>query len=432
MLLIELNEFNSDLLRAVAHKHGLNNLNAMLNWRHARTWTDDEYDTGFLEPWVQWVSVHTGLKSKQHEIKNLGDVPNLAQDQIWERWSNQGLSSIVWGVMNGNRRNATNCKVFIPDPWTFSEPAFPSKYDGLIDLPRYLAKNYLEFSKLTAIKKGLRLAKILVATTNRSDFIDGLRVLWRGYNRFGATNAVFIVFFEYLSAMAFIKAVETHKPESAIIFINMLAHVQHHYWTSQDGSACPQIKHAAEAVDEILGKLQDRCGGIVANGRIAIMNALSQNCTIDESPWVLYRPNNHAKVLRFLGLKTSRVEPLMTYDAHVFFANSADTERGAKILEGVRIEGKPLFVVERDAHDQLKLFYRVGMHDPLKEDVELVYGNSTARFFDHFTAIVQRTGKHVQQGDLFANFEIEADSIPNHELLQLIERSRTSAELVHS
>jgi hypothetical protein len=119
----------------------------------------------------------------------------------------------------------------------------------------------------------------------------------------------------------------------------------------------------------------------------------------------------------------------MTYDAHVFFANSADAERGAKVLEGVRIKGKSLFVVERDPHDQLKLFYRVGMHDPLNGDAGFVYGNSTALFFDHFTAIVQRTGKHVQQGDLFANFEIGVDSVPNHELVRVIAPCKTSADL---
>ena len=153
MLLIELNEFNSDLLRSVAHAHRLKHVEEVLNWKHARTWTSDEYETGFLEPWVQWVSVHTGVPSSEHGVKNLGDVPNLAEDQIWERWSRRGLSSIVWGVMNGNRRNAENCRIFIPDPWTFSESAYPAKYQGLIALPRYLAKNYLDFSKLTALRR---------------------------------------------------------------------------------------------------------------------------------------------------------------------------------------------------------------------------------------------------------------------------------------
>ena len=98
MLLIELNEFNNDLLLSLAQKRGLKHIQELLSWDHARTWTADEYDTGFLEPWVQWVSVHTGVPSSRHGVKNLGDVPNLVEDQIWERWSKRGLSSIVWGL----------------------------------------------------------------------------------------------------------------------------------------------------------------------------------------------------------------------------------------------------------------------------------------------------------------------------------------------
>lgn len=422
MLLIELNEFSRELLQNIVARHELKHLQQVLGWSRASTFTSDEYDTGFLEPWVQWVSVHTGVPSSQHGVKNLGDVPNLAEDQIWERWSKRGLVSVVWGVMNGNRRNAVRCKVFVPDPWTFSEDAYPAAYQGLIALPRYLAKNYLDFSKLTAARKGFDLVRTLLRSTKASDFIDGLRMFWRGFRQFGPTNAVFIVFFEYLSAMAFIRAVECTRPDAAIVFINMLAHVQHHYWKSGDGSDCPQIAFAATAADEIIGKILARCEAVTGSGRVALMNALSQTCTIEEPPWILYRPNNHAALLSFLGLEAKRVEPLMTYDAHVFFANAEAAAGGASILQGARIEGKPLFFVEPDSHDPCKLFYRVAMSDPVEPDAEFVYRNKAARFADYFTAIVQRTGKHNQNGDLFANFDIGHKSLPNHEVAGLLER----------
>lgn len=427
MLLIELNEFNRELLQNIAASHGLEHLQKVLAWRHASTFTSDEYDTGFLEPWVQWVSVHTGVPSTRHGVKNLGDVPNLAEDQIWERLSARGRSSVVWGVMNGNRRKATACKVFVPDPWTFSENAFPAEYQGLIALPRYLARNYLDFSRFTAVRKGLDLVRTLLRSTKGGDFIDGLRVFWRGFRRFGPTNAVFIVFFEYLSAMAFIRAVERIRPDFALVFINMLAHVQHHYWKSGDGSDCPQIAFAAAATDEILGKMLARCEPVVGTGRVVLMNALSQTCTIEEPAWILYRPKNHAGLVSFLGVKAARVEPLMTYDAHVFFANEEDAASGAAILEAARIEGKPLFFVEPDAHDPLKLFYRVAMTDPVGTDTEFVYRNKAARFADHFTAIVQRTGKHNQNGDLFANFEIGRQKFLNHEVSEWLEQSAVEA-----
>lgn len=423
MLLIELNEFNRGLLQNVAAAHGLVHLRRVLGWHHASTSTADEYDDGFLEPWSQWVSVHTGVPSNQHGVKNLGDVPNLAEDQIWERWSERELNSIVWGVLNGTRRNANTCEIFIPDPWTFSEDAHPANYQGLIALPRYLAQNYLDFSKWAAARKCLDFGWTVLAATTRRDFIDGLRVFVRGFHQFGPIHAVFIVFFEYLSAMAFIRAVERHRPDAAIIFLNMLAHVQHHYWRSGDGNDCPQIAFAARATDEILGKMLSRCTSVIPGGRVALMNALNQTCTIEEPPWILYRPNNHAALVSFLGLQATQVEPLMTYDAHVFFANAEQAADGAAILKGARIGGKELFLVEQDHHNSCKLFYRVAFADPVGPDTEFVYRNNTARFADHFTAIVQRTGKHNQDGDLFTNFEIGCTNLANHEVLGSLERT---------
>jgi hypothetical protein len=161
---------------------------------------------------------------------------------------------------------------------------------------------------------------------------------------------------------------------------------------------------------------------------VALMNALSQTCSIEDPPWILYRPNNHIRLVAFLGVEAVRVEPLMTYDAHVFFATTEAAARGAAILEGARIDDKPLFFVERDAHDPLKLFYRVAMSDPVGPDAQFTYRNTAAPFADHFTAIVQRTGKHNQNGDLFANFEIGHERFPNHEVLGWLEQSASKAD----
>jgi hypothetical protein len=324
--------------------------------------------------------------------------------------------------MNGARGEAERCRVFIPDPWTFSENAYPERFTGLIGLPRYLAKNYLDFSKLTALRKGLDLLTTCVATVRTSDLLDGLRILQRGIRQFGPTNAVFIVFFEYLSAMAFLRAVEKDRPEAAIIFINMLAHVQHHYWKTPDGSACPQIVFAATAVDDILGKLI-ALGDRLPRPNVAVANALSQQCTADEEPWVLYRPTNHAGMVNFLGIEASRVEPLMTYDAHVFFETAEHAREGAAILEAAMINGKRLFFVEPDHLDPLKLFYRVEFHDPVADGAQFSCKEKTAVFADHFTAIVQRTGKHNQNGDLYANFAIGRPSFLNYELSEWLEAS---------
>jgi hypothetical protein len=415
MLIIELNEFSAELLSTIADRSSLRHVQSILSSHHTKTSTTDLYDSGFLEPWVQWVSVHTGTPSATHSIKHLGDIPNLDQEQMWERWSNRGIRSVIWGVMNGSRRKAERCEVFIPDPWAFSEDAYPSGFQSLVSLPRYLAKNYLDFSKLKAALEGAKLIGRLVVSMRFSDFVAGLRVFWKGYSRFGPANVVFIVFFEYLSAMAFIRVVERLKPDAAVVFLNMVAHVQHHYWKDRSGLECPQLQYTVASVDEILGKIRARCTAAMKDDRVAVLNALSQGCTSEEDPWILYRPKSHEALIELIDISAVRVEPLMTYDAHVFFADQAAAAHGIEVLSTVMVGEIPLFHVEADPHNKRKVFYRVALHDPVDEAARLTFNNRSALFAEHFVAIVQRTGKHTPAGDLFTNFEGPGRTLSNHE-----------------
>lgn len=420
MILLELNEYNGSLLRDITSRRSLGALQQVFAWRRSETRTDDAYDSGFLEPWVQWVSVHTGNPSSKHQIKHLGDVPALEAEQVWERWSREGRRSIVWGVMNGDRRTAQNCDVFIPDPWTFSEPAYPDKYSNLIRLPRYLAKNYLDISKLKCAGDGVGLFSALLRNAKTSDLKDGLGLLLQGLRAFGPKHIVFIVFFEYMSAMAFLRSVEERQPDNAIVFINMFAHAQHHYWKSRNGEDCPELEFAARAIDGVISKLIARTSNLKVGERICIMNALSQKCTDDEPPWVLHRPKNPECLLQHMGLNPVRVEPLMTHDAHAFFADAGAANAAFELLKRARVNGAPLFHVERSAVEPSMLFYRLDFFDLVDDETTFVYGNSNSRFNDHFISIVTRTGKHIQKGEILANWDGFPSTLYNHEAVQYL------------
>jgi hypothetical protein len=130
VLFLELNEFNQDLLIKSAHDLSLKNLEKLVSLHKMSTLTEDTYESDFLEPWVQWVTVHTGIPSTHHQIKHLGDVPHLGTEQIWEALSKKGMSSGIWGAMNASRGAAENCLFFVPDPWTVSEKGYPDPWDG--------------------------------------------------------------------------------------------------------------------------------------------------------------------------------------------------------------------------------------------------------------------------------------------------------------
>ena len=103
-----------------------------------------------LDPWVQWVSIHTGLPAEEHKIWHLGDTSSLSNIQIWEKLSSLGYKTGIWGPMNSRQGNLSNNLFYFPDPWSFNESAYPKKLNSFLSLPRYYSKNYekLQIHKL--------------------------------------------------------------------------------------------------------------------------------------------------------------------------------------------------------------------------------------------------------------------------------------------
>lgn len=406
MLIVELNEYNKPLLSRLCESQPLPNIERILGWKHCVTQTADPASSGFLDPWCQWVSVHTGQTSSRHQLKNLGEVPPLTTQQLWQYWEQRGESSIIWGVMNASRANTEKCIAFIPDPWTFSEDAYPAKYSGLIKLPRYLAKNYVSPSKLRLVRDGLSLIATSLGNSSPANWAYGLSILRRGRKQFGKAHLTSIVLFEYFSAMAFIRAMRKQKPDHGILFLNMLAHAQHHYWTDADPSKSPQLMFAAQIIDHILGKSFETVEKGTHNQNIAVLNAISQKNTSNEPPWFLYVPRSHADFLAAFDIGATHVEPLMTNDAHAFFDSQENASRGERRLKALTLKGKPLLQVERNNRNPKQLFYKGIFTDAVDPQTQLECENSSIPFSNLFSTIVQRTGRHVQNGDLLWDHDL--------------------------
>lgn len=57
-----------------------------------------------LEPWIQWVTAHTGLTFEQHNVFRLGDIADKDIPQIWEYLETNGISVGAVSPMNANNR----------------------------------------------------------------------------------------------------------------------------------------------------------------------------------------------------------------------------------------------------------------------------------------------------------------------------------------
>ncbi|WP_163832124.1 hypothetical protein [Spartinivicinus ruber] len=112
LTLIELNEFNTDLLKLAVETHQLVTLSKLLQMQHSQLFCNEKVEHSGLDPWVQWVSIHTGKPATQHGVLRLGDVPGVKHRQLWEILSQNDVSSGVWGAMNSSKGVAENCRFF--------------------------------------------------------------------------------------------------------------------------------------------------------------------------------------------------------------------------------------------------------------------------------------------------------------------------------
>jgi hypothetical protein len=416
MFLLEFNEFNFALVQRVAADAGLKNLSAILDWPRTITTTEDRDESGFLEPWAQWVSVHTGQPCSRHNIKHLGDVPDLGIHQLWERLDALGVPTGVWGVMNGSRGKANDCAFFLPDPWTFSEPAYPASLAPLLELPRYLARNYLHISKRKIAGLFGSFVSAVIGAIGTRKFLASLGILTDGFAKFGPRNLVFIAWFEYVSSLACLQLYKKHQPQFCLLFVNTIAHVQHHYWRDRE-TGSREILFALTVMDrlveEILKTVQPTCPMIVTNG-------LSQKNTGEEPPWILYRQKDPEGFVRAAGLQPVSVEPLMSYDAHIVFASSDDCAKAAAALAAATVDDKPAFFVERNALDLTKLFYRIDFTDPVTRSTTIAINGKRFAFLSLFEKIVQRTGRHIPSGVALARGIKLPQKIENHQLCDII------------
>lgn len=410
LVLVALNEFDPDFFRHAAEHSSLPHIGRMLETRHISTWTADEVEKQGLDPWVQWVSIHTGTDSSKHGIRHLGDVPGLSDPQLWEVLSARGVSSGIWGAMNASRGRAELCRFFLPDPWTFSEKAYPKELNRLLALPRYYATHYLDTSAFEVVKALGKLAMfVLSKPTLLPRLFTTIPLALRGIVKSGLKNHVLFSLFDLVSVTFFLHYKARYKPDFSLVFLNSVAHMQHNIWC-EEGTLDPQCLYALQVIDDVLGKLY------AEGSELLVVNALTQRNIANKKVAIVYRQIDPETFVSAVGVPFSRVEQLMTNDAHVFFENADQARKASELLGSATIQGVPIFDVEYDAANPLKVFYQLDYWAEVAPDAVIDFAGRSLRFYDYFDKLVDRTGEHIPRGDVYSSGPELPDNIPNHEI----------------
>ncbi|MBO8240527.1 hypothetical protein HA152_07400 [Prochlorococcus marinus XMU1412] len=409
-----MNEFNDKLLLNAAHLHKLKNIEKLLNFKNINTKSQDDREHHGLDPWVQWVSIHTGVPHKLHKVDHLGDVSNLKHPQIWEEVGRRGFSSGIWGAMNASINNAKNCNFFLPDPWTYSQKAKPEKLNNFLALPRFYSKNYLSLPLIRLLKNSLRLVYFIFFQFKLSELVNEIFISLRLILKIGLNGNLLFSLFDLISTKVFLKYKRKFDPNFCIIFLNCLAHAQHEVWKKDVIEK--DLLMTLKIVDNILGMIFRQ---LKDDEALIVLNALGQK-NVDGKKYCIYRQIDPEKFLDTLKIKYLSLEQCMTNESHIFFKNKEDKDHALKLLELASINGERLFHIVTYETQQLKLFYQFDYFKALDKGTKFCILDKTYDFYEHFSLLGERTGAHIPFGKAYYSNITMKENINNEKIFKIV------------
>ena len=392
LLFLELNEINFEFVEHYIERGELPRFREFFS-RHGFEETESEQHYDELEPWIQWVTAHTGLSYAEHGIFRLGDIVDVDIPQIWEQLEAAGLSVGAVSPMNAKYR-LRDPAFFIPDPWTDTGVrASP------IDTRFYAAvRQAVNDNAAGGLKKQSVIDFIVGGLQNAAPGNYATYLKLAGTARSRAWSKA--LFLDQVLADLFVRQVKAQKPDFASLFLNAGAHIQHHYMFNSSAYDGPQRNPAwyvrAEQ-DPVLDvyRLYDRILGQVQRAfpaaRIMLATGLHQ---VPYGRTTFYwRLVDHAAFLTELGVRFVSVEPRMSRDFLVACASpEAAMEAERRLLSARVADGTPLFTVDNRGAD---LFVMLSYPDDIADDLAITVGNETIEHLRRHVAFVAiKNGEH--------------------------------------
>jgi hypothetical protein len=352
LILLELNELCPPLVEQFIGEGLLPNFKRLRDASQTFvTHTSEE----MLEPWIQWVTVHTGVPLSEHGIKDLDEAEKVKHNAFWDVLDEDNV--LLMSPMNVKFRRR-NQSLFLPDPWAASqvpsaelEPFYKfiraavnnhARTDHLDLKDAAGAVRFLLGHGLTVDTVAVALRQLFAERLARSD------VKWR---RATLLDRMLWDVFEYFWR-------STRRPRVGIFFSNATAHYQHKYWSHHDPSQFTlkpdaaaletygnAIRFGYQAHDRLIGRAMSLAGEGTA---VALCTALSQQPMFDyevRGGKQMFLVKDFAALLTALGtLATGRAEALMAEESWLHFATKSEgADAYRKISAAKTADGRALF-----------------------------------------------------------------------------------------
>tara|TARA_Y100001970_G_C14188091_1_gene833753 strand:+ start:676 stop:1962 length:1287 start_codon:yes stop_codon:yes gene_type:complete len=405
LLLIELNEINFDLIKKYLEKYPdkFPNLQSLYKLNHANTFSEFEYHE--LEPWIQWVSVHTGKNFEEHKIFRLGDMVNSNLDQIFEKVENQGFSVGVVSGMNV-KNSLKKPSYFIPDPWTNTDTD-GNFFSNLLKSVLVQTVNDNSESRIT-IKSIFSIFLIFLRYIKIKDYFQFISMALSSFGK-SWRKALFLDFFIH---KIHLKLIEENNPNFSTVFLNAGAHIQHHYlFNSEFSKRSNPSWYIDKEFDPFMEMLQtyekivkDYIG--MAKHELIFATGLSQKEF--DSPVIYWRVKNHSTFLEKLNISFKEVQPRMTRDFLIEFDNNEDMENCYCALSDISDQNNVKLFGILDKREK-SLFATLTYPKDIK-DASFSGLNENIILADELVFVAIKNGEHSANGEVFATFNIPSDN----------------------
>lgn len=395
LIVLEMNEVNLDLARRYLGDVSLPGFERLFSTMLRRTTAEGRYED--LEPWIQWVSAHTGLTAAEHGVFRLGDMVHCPAPQYFEALEAAGVSVGAVSPMNTvNRLKAP--AYFVPDPWTRTEPD-KSFWSRALAQAVGQAVNDNAQQKITP-RSLIFLALALVRFAQPKHYGLYLKLALTSRQR-SWRRALFLDLLLHDLHMGFWRR---RKPGFSSVFLNAGAHIQHHYmFASRAGAGLSNPAwYLPAGEDPFLDmlKVYDRVlTELFATNDASLIVATGLTQQPYERTEFYWRLQNHAEFLARLGLGDGRVAPRMTRDFLIEFDTAERAVEAEGVLRSVKsvTDGLPVFdeVDNRGA----SLFVTLTYPGDVSGGLEVQVGNGAA--FDlapHVVFVALKNGKHDGRG----------------------------------
>lgn len=365
----------------------------------------------YLEPWVQWINVHTGVAASEHGAMHLSEGHKVSQPGIWDLISEAGMGVWICGSMNVHTRSKLNGSI-LPDPWSDDAPVQPA---ALKTYYGFVRKQVQEHSNASAkFKKSdyLSFLTFMISHGLSANTVQfAVKQLMNERKEGKSWRRAFIL--EMLQFDIFLDTYRKQQPMFSTLFLNSTAHMQHVYWRNMQPELFtikPSEKEQQQYSDAILegyvhmDKIIERLLRVAGDdATIVFSTAISQQpfFNYEETGGKrIYRPKDFAAFGKWAGLEgVKEYAPVMAEQFWIHLETEADAEKAAKRLDAITLDGGPAVGAHREG---ASIFSGCGVRRQIDPNAKLAGPAGTLPFFELFYEIEGlKSGMHHPEGLLW-------------------------------